>query len=741
MSKSTKRLTLRQQVNQTADQVLGWFRKQSGAQPISETAVAKALGMKDPLDLTLLGQALDKLCSQKVLVKGPNLTYQLKAAKTAPSQAVDGIMARIEFTHGGLAFARSLEGDEDWPVPAEHQNRALHGDTVRIVLLPSWSNDRRRRTKGGGGPPQGRGKAAVVEVVERSRKTFVGVVRRKGTGWFLDPDLKGNRLWFELMIPKEQEKEEGLKAVATWIDWPENRSVPRLQWQEWLGQPGEHGTEMASIGVEFGFDLHFGADALEEASQIDSVIRPKDLAGRRDFRAVPTLTIDPEDAKDFDDALSVVPLGPDLWEVGVHIADVSFYVRNKTGIDRDASSRATSVYMVHQVLPMLPEHLSNLVCSLRPNEDKLCYSVVFQIHRNGQIQDTWVGRTCIRSQRRFTYREAQTILDQKQGEMHEELRALNTIAEALRKRRFEGGAIGFETEEIRFTLDEQGFPLAAAIKEKIPTHGLIEEWMLLANQAVARKLGDAVQEGRIPASVYRIHDYPDPERLARLATWADLFGYALSIRSKSQVAASLNRLIQESEGKPESAILQQLAIRSMAKAIYTTQNIGHYGLAFSHYTHFTSPIRRYPDLLVHRLLAHLDGSGAGWSYPEPDLERLCRYDSEKERNAAFAERAAVRFKQLQMLSDKRDQVWEGSVTSVGDQGAWVTLDYNRCDGLVPMSSLDDDRYTFVEDELALVGSGRNHRIGPGQRMTVRITKLDLRLRRLELEPAPEGIGR
>jgi ribonuclease R len=274
---------------------------------------------------------------------------------------------------------------------------------------------------------------------------------------------------------------------------------------------------MASIGVEFGFDLHFGADALEEASQIDSVIRPKDLAGRRDFRGVPTLTIDPEDAKDFDDALSVVPLGPDLWEVGVHIADVSYYVRNKTGIDRDASSRATSVYMVHQVLPMLPEHLSNLVCSLRPNEDKLCYSVVFQIHRDGQIQDTWVGRTCIRSQRRFTYREAQTILDQKQGEKHEELQALNTIAEALRKRRFEGGAIGFETEEIRFTLDEQGFPLAATIKEKIPTHGLIEEWMLLANQAVARKLGDAVQEGRIPASVYRIHDYPDPERLARLA--------------------------------------------------------------------------------------------------------------------------------------------------------------------------------------------------------------------------------
>jgi ribonuclease R len=394
--------------------------------------------------------------------------------------------------------------------------------------------------------------------------------------------------------------------------------------------------------------------------------------------------------------------------------------------------------MVHQVLPMLPEHLSNLVCSLRPNEDKLCYSVVFQIHRDGQIQDTWVGRTCIRSQRRFTYREAQTILDQKQGEKHEELQALNTIAEALRKRRFEGGAIGFETEEIRFTLDEQGFPLAATIKEKIPTHGLIEEWMLLANQAVARKLGDAVQEGRIPASVYRIHDYPDPERLARLAAWADLFGYALSIRSKSQVAASLNRLIQESEGKPESAILQQLAIRSMAKAVYTTQNIGHYGLAFSHYTHFTSPIRRYPDLLVHRLLAHLDGTGAGWSYPEPDLERLCRYDSEKERNAAFAERAAVRFKQLQMLSGKRDQVWEGSVTSVGDQGAWVTLDYNRCDGLVPMALLDDDRYTYVEEELALVGSGRNRRIGPGQRMTVRITKLDLRLRRLELEPAPEA---
>ena len=736
MSKSTKRLTLRQQINQTADTVLGWFRRDAGQRPVTEVEVAEALGMRDPLDLSLLGQALDKLTSKKVLIKGPNHTYQLKKAQEATQ--VDGRLARIEFTHGGLAFARSLNGDEDWAVPAEHQRKALHGDLVRIVLLTNFYGGRKGRNHRGPNFSTGRPKAAVVEVLERGRQTFVGLVRRKGSAWYLDPDLKGNKLWFELLIPEDQVKEEGFKAVATWVDWPEDRSAPRLQWQEWLGKSGEHGTEMAAIGVEFGFDLHFGADTLEEAAGISVGVRSEDLAQRRDFRGVPTLTIDPEDAKDFDDALSVVPLGEDRWEVGVHIADVSYYVRRNTALDRDASSRATSVYMVHQVLPMLPEHLSNLVCSLRPDEDKLCYSAVFQINREGRILDTWIGRTCIRSKRRLTYQEAQTILDEAQGDHLPELQALNTIALALRQRRFEGGAIGFETEEIRFTLDENGFPLAAAPKQKIATHGLIEEWMLLANQAVARKLSDAVQQGLIPASVYRVHDYPDPERLAKLAAWADLFGYSLSIRSKSQVAASLNRLIQESEGKPEAAILQQLAIRSMAKAVYTTRNIGHYGLAFGHYTHFTSPIRRYPDLLVHRLLAHLDGSGAGFLYPEPELERICRHDSEKERNAAMAERAAVRFKQLQMLGGRLHEEWEGSVTSVGDQGAWVTLDFNRCDGLLPMSSLDDDRYYYDEEELALVGRSGWGRIRPGQRMTVRITKLDLRLRRLELESVDGG---
>ncbi|MGA1665512.1 MAG: ribonuclease R family protein [Bacteroidia bacterium] len=736
MSKSTKRLTLRQQINQISDKVLGWFRKNSAQSPVTEVQVAQALGMRDPLDLSLLGQALDKLCSKKVLVKGPNHTYQLKTAQE--SMQVDGRLARIEFTHGGLAFARSLDSDEDWAVPAEHQRRALHGDLVRIVLLNSFNGRFRGRNQRAQSTSSARPKAAVVEILERGRQTYVGLVRRKGSAWYLDPDLKGNKLWFELLIPEEQVRTEGFKAVATWVDWPEDRSAPRLQWQEWLGKPGEHSTEMAAIGVEFGFDLHFGVDTLEEAAGISVGVRPEDLGHRRDFRGVPTLTIDPEDAKDFDDALSVVSLGEGRWEVGVHIADVSYYVRRNTALDRDASSRATSVYMVHQVLPMLPEHLSNLVCSLRPDEDKLCYSAVFQINQEGQVLDTWIGRTCIRSNRRLTYQEAQIQLDQANGDRFTELQALNTIALALRQRRFEGGAIGFETEEIRFTLDQNGFPLAAAPKEKIATHGLIEEWMLLANQAVARKLSDAVQQGLIPASVYRVHDYPDPERLAKLASWADLFGYSLAIRSKSQVAASLNRLIQESEGKPEAAIMQNLAIRSMAKAIYTTRNIGHYGLAFAHYTHFTSPIRRYPDLLVHRLLAHLDGSGSGFKYPEAELERICRHDSEKERNAAMAERAAVRFKQLQMLSVRPNEEWEGSVTSVGDQGAWVTLDYNRCDGLLPMTALDDDRYFYDEEELALVGRSGLRRITPGQRMTVRIAKLDLRLRRLELVPVDEG---
>jgi ribonuclease R len=490
---------------------------------------------------------------------------------------------------------------------------------------------------------------------------------------------------------------------------------------------------MAAIGVEFGFSLHFGAEALRQASQPGQSLASDDLQGRKDFRGVPTMTIDPQDAKDFDDALSIRPLGQGRWEVGVHIADVSYYVRPGTELDREAASRATSVYMVHQVLPMLPENLSNLVCSLRPNEDKLCYSAVFEVDEEARIHSTWIGRTCIRSLRRFSYEDAQTVLDTGQGDWAKELQVLNRMAIAMRQRRFEAGSIGFETEEIRFHLDPQGFPTEVWVKERKPAHMLIEDWMLMANRAVAEHLTKAVSERRLPASVYRIHDFPDPERLRKLADFAEFMGYRLSVSSRSQIAASLNRLIEESEGKPESEILQQMAIRSMAKAIYTTRNIGHYGLAFSHYTHFTSPIRRYPDLLVHRLLAYLDGSlkGPYQAYTEPELERLCKYDSEKERAAAMAERAATRFKQLQMLQGKEDQIWEGMITSIGEQGVWVTLDYNRCDGLLPLSSLDHDRFYYDAEEMALVGSSRNSRLAPGQRLQVRIARLDLRFRRLE----------
>ena len=765
MSKSPKRLSLREQINRQSDVILRWFRGRdlSESSSVSEHDLTDALRITDPFELKVMGQALDKLVAQKILnrqqdqllrltIKSNSRTAHAHGKSNIERQG-EGILARMEFTHGGLAFARAVDSDADWMVAPEHLRRALPGDLVRIIPLAAFSSGKGRGRRQGSSRLMGYGKdrAAVLQVEERYRTHFVGKVRRKGQRYFLEPDLKGFQGGLELLPPAKPlegkalawDQAEGLKAVGTWLDWPESSPWPRVELVEWLGSPGEHFTEMAAIGVEFGFSLHFGAEALRQASQSGQFLSPEDLKGRRDFRGVPTMTIDPQDAKDFDDALSIRPLDEGRWEIGVHIADVSYYVRNGTELDREAASRATSVYMVHQVLPMLPENLSNIVCSLRPNEDKLCYSSVFEVDDEGRIYSTWIGRTCIRSLRRFSYEDAQTVLDTGQGDWAEELKLLNQMATKMRQRRFESGSIGFETEEIRFHLDHKGFPTEVWVKERKPAHMLIEDWMLTANRAVAEHLTKAVNDRLLPASVYRVHDFPDPERLRKLADFAEFMGYTLSFQSRSQIAASLNRLIEESEGKPESEILQQMAIRSMAKAIYTTRNIGHYGLSFSHYTHFTSPIRRYPDLLVHRLLANLDGSMSthSQSYNETELERLCKYDSEKERAAAMAERAAVRFKQLQMLQGKEDQIWEGMITSIGEQGVWVTLDYNRCDGLLPLSSLDYDRFYFDAEEMALVGSLRNSRLAPGQRLQVRIARLDLRYRRLEFRHQPFALKR
>jgi len=764
VSKSPKRLSLRQQIHRHSDAILHWFRGRGTSEPpdCTDRDVANALGIIDPFELNVMGQALDKLVAQKIIIRHKDQSLRwnarLGSAKgTSRSGGLlserhgEGILARMEFTHGGLAFARAVDSDSDWVVAQEHLRRALPGDLVRILPLNAFPTGKGRRSGSSHLASKGRDRAAVLQVVERFRTHFVGIVQRKGQRYFLEPDLKGFQGGFELLPASKPlggkeivwDQAEGLKAVGAWLDWPESSPWPRVELTEWLGSPGEHLTEMAAIGVEFGFSLHFGPEALRQASLSGQLLSADDLKGRRDFRGIPTMTIDPQDAKDFDDALSIRPLDDGRWEVGVHIADVSYYVRPETELDREAASRATSVYMVHQVLPMLPENLSNIVCSLRPQEDKLCYSAVFEVDADARIYSTWIGRTCIRSLRRFSYEEAQEILDNGQGDWAEDLKLLDRMATNMRQKRFAAGSIGFETEEIRFHLDSKGFPTEVWVKERKPAHMLIEDWMLTANRAVAEYLTSAVNDCRLPASVYRIHDFPDPERLRKLADFAELMGYTLSVQSRSQIAASLNRLIEESEGKPESEILQQMAIRSMAKAIYTTRNIGHYGLAFSHYTHFTSPIRRYPDLLVHRLLATLDGSmnTHPHAYSEFELERLCKYDSEKERAAAMAERAAVRFKQLQMLQGKEDQIWEGMITSIGEQGVWVTLDYNRCDGLLPLSSLDHDRFYFDAEEMAFIGTSRNSRLAPGNRLQVRIARLDLRYRRLEFRYQPSVMKR
>lgn len=624
---------------------------------------------------------------------------------------INKVEGYIEVTQRGSAYLLSeMEGEEDVFISTADLNKALNGDRVAVTLYA------RKRNK----KPEG----FVTEILERAKTDFVGTVQRNRNFAFLVPDDK--RMYADIFIPTEQlgGAEDGQKAIARITDWPEDAKNPFGKIINVLGEPGENDTEMHAIVAEFGFPVEFPHEVLKEAEKIKTTITKTDVKGRADYRDILTFTIDPVDAKDFDDAISIQKMENGHYEIGVHIADVSHYVRPGTKLDEDAFNRATSVYLVDRTIPMLPEKLSNGVCSLRPNEDKLTFSAIFEMNIKGQIINHWLGKTVIHSQRRFTYEEAQERIETGEGDLAEELIVLNDIALKLREERFRHGAINFETEEVRFKLDEKGKPLGVYKKVRKDAHKLVEEYMLLANRKVAEfayKYKTAKQKEK-NVFVYRVHDTPDEKKLQDFSIFARRFGYHLKMDSQKAITKSFNELVAATEGKPESGILQGMAIRTMAKAIYTTQKTGHYGLAFDFYSHFTSPIRRYPDLMAHRLLEKYLGGGV--EPPNAEWEKRCKHSSMMEQKAADAERASVKYKQAEYLQDAVGRVFEGIISGVTEWGIYVEIVENKCEGMIRLSTMFDDFYEFIEKEQAIIGKRRKKKYRLGDPVQVKVKKTD-----------------
>ncbi|AKP51513.1 ribonuclease R [Cyclobacterium amurskyense] len=678
----------------------------------AEKQLIKKLILRDAATKKLLSPALQELVDEGRISRNPRNHY-------SSASDPEFVIGEVDFVNARFAFVipnNHEKKEDDIMVKEADLKSALDGDKVRVMILPKKGRGNRREGK-------------VLEILERSRDEFVGRIEISPRFAFVVPDFK--KMHHDIFVKKSDlaGAQHNQKVVVKLTDWSEGDKSPTGKIIHVLGKAGDHEVEIHSIMAEFGLPFDYPEEIEAEAETIPDTISEAEIKRRKDFRDIDTFTIDPADAKDFDDAISFRYLENGNMEIGVHIADVTHYVTPKTLMEKEAYDRATSVYLVDRTIPMLPERLSNGLCSLRPNEDKLTFSCVFEITDQAEVKDFWIGRTVIHSNRRFSYEEAQENMDSESGDYAKDLLKINSLAKLLRKERFKKGAINFETVEVKFQLNESGTPVGLIIKERKDVHKLIEEFMLLANKTVATYIFNK-NKGK-STFIYRVHDYPDLEKLATFANFATKFGHEVKVTDEKKVSNSLNKLMEEIVGKPEQNILEQLAIRTMAKAKYTTEPKLHFGLAFDHYTHFTSPIRRYPDMMVHRLLQHyLDGGKP----PETQAwEEKCLHSSEREKRAADAERASIKYKQVEYMKLAEDKDYAGIVTGVTEWGVYVEISETKCEGMVKVQDLKDDYYDFDDKNMRLIGSKNKRMITLGDKVQVRVTRTDIDRRTIDLE--------